>query len=100
MEKTTKEFKEYVLEVLNFLSGIVCKPMMGEYLLYYKGTLFGGIYNNRVLIKRTESNKCFQLEEQIPYKGAKPLYFLKDLEEKETVEKLIVETVKDLQKKL
>lgn len=99
MEKTTKEFKEYVLEALHFLPGIVCKPMMGEYLLYYNGTLFGGIYNNRVLIKRTESNKCFQLEEQIPYEGAKPMYFLTDLEEKETVEKLIVETVEYLQKK-
>lgn len=40
---TTKEYRDYVLEQLNLLGGITCKPMMGEYLLYYNGVLFGGI---------------------------------------------------------
>ena len=99
MKKTTVEFKEYVLERLHFLAEIMCKPMMGEYLLYFNGILFGGIYNNRVLIKRTENNSIFQLQEQIPYEGAKPMYFLEDLENEEKIQEIILKTVLDLKKK-
>ena len=55
---TTKDYKDFVLENLNILNNITCKPMMGEYLLYYKNTLFGGIYDNRLLIKKVDSNKA------------------------------------------
>ena len=54
---TSKDFKEFILEQLNLLDEITCKPMMGEYLLYYNGLLFGGIYDNRFLVKITETNK-------------------------------------------
>ena len=40
---TSKEYKEFVLEQLSILDNINCKPMMGEYLLYYNNVLFGGI---------------------------------------------------------
>lgn len=50
---TTKDFRDFVLEQLQAMDDITCKPMMGEYLLYYKGLLFGGIYDNRVLVKMT-----------------------------------------------
>ena len=99
MGKTTKEYKEFVLEQLNTLENIVCKPMMGEYLLYCNGILFGGIYNNRVLIKRTDSNKNFHLPEQIPYEGAKPMYFLRDIEDREKTKEIILKTCLDLPKK-
>ena len=52
---TSKEYKEFILEQLNILDGIACKSMMGEYLLYYNGVLFGGIYDDRLLVKRVES---------------------------------------------
>ena len=48
---TTKEYKDYIIEQLNLLNNITYKPMMGEYLLYYNGTLFGGIYDDRLLVK-------------------------------------------------
>ncbi len=99
MEKTTKEYKEFVLEQLSNLENIVCKPMMGEYLLYQNGILFGGIYNNRVLIKRTEGNKIFNLPEQIPYEGAKPMYFIKDIEDREMTKEIILKTCEDLPQK-
>lgn len=54
---STKEYRDYVLEQLNLLGDISYKPMMGEYLLYYKGVLFGGIYDDRLLIKKVESNE-------------------------------------------
>lgn len=49
---STKEYRDYVLEQLNLLGDISYKPMMGEYLLYYRGVLFGGIYDDRLLIKK------------------------------------------------
>ena len=54
---TSKDYKDLILEKLYLLDNITCKPMMGEYLLYYKNVLFGGIYDNRLLIKETCSNR-------------------------------------------
>lgn len=93
---TTKEFKEFVLEQLNLLEDITCRSMMGEYLLYYKNILFGGIYDNRVLIKIVESNKKYNMKEEIPYKGAKLMYMIEDIDDKEKTKEIIIETCKDL----
>ncbi len=97
--RTTNDFKDFVLEQLQELQPIKCHPMMGEYLLYYNDILFGGLYNNRLLIKKTKSNELFHLEEQIPYEGAKSMYFIEDLEEKEKIQEIILATCKDLPKK-
>ena len=93
---TTKDYKDYILEQLNILDYITCRPMMGEYLLYYDGILFGGIYDNRLLIKIVSSNKKYNLQEQIPYESAKPMYFISDLDNKEKLSEIVVETCKDL----
>ncbi len=93
--KTTNEYKEYVLENLD-LKEILCRPMMGEYLLYYNGILFGGIYNNRLLIKIVDTNKEYMLREEIPYKGAKPMYHIDDITNKELVREIILNTCKSL----
>ena len=53
---TTKDYRDFILEQLNLLDNITCKSMMGEYLLYYNGLLFGGIYDDRLLIKIVDSN--------------------------------------------
>ena len=58
---TTKDYKDYVLNQLEIMDGITCKSMMGEYLLYYKDVLFGGIYDNRVLVKIVSSNDLYNL---------------------------------------
>ena len=47
---------------------------MWENLLYYRGVLFGGIYDDRLLIKKVKSNKKYKLFEEIPYDGAKSIY--------------------------
>ena len=49
---STKDYKDFILEQLSLLDDITCKPMMGEYMLYYKGLLFGGIYDDRLLVKK------------------------------------------------
>lgn len=92
---TTKDYKDFVLEKLNILNNITCKPMMGEYLLYYNGVLFGGIYDNRLLIKIVESNKKYNMQESIPYEEAKPMYLV-DIDNLELLKKIIIDTYKDL----
>ena len=95
---TTKDYRDFVLEQLNTLNTITCKPMMGEYLLYYNGLLFGGIYDDRLLVKRVENNKKYNMEESIPYKGAKPMYLVDNLENQEELRDIVLDTCKDLLK--
>ncbi|MDE6583205.1 MAG: hypothetical protein K2K31_00955 [Clostridia bacterium] len=95
---TKTEFRDYVLEMFRCLDGIVCKPMMGEYLLYYQGVLFGGIYDNRVLIKIVEANKKFGLSEELPYKGAKMMFMIEDLENMELLQEIVKTTFDALKK--
>ena len=91
---TTKEYRDYVLESIE-LDNIICKPMMGEYLLYYNNVLFGGIYDYRLLVKRVESNKKYNLEEVIPYEGAKPMYLV-DVDDRDLVKEIILDTYEGL----
>ena len=93
---STKEYRDFVLEQLNLSDNITFKPMMGEYLLYYKGVLVGGIYDNRLLIKMTDSNKKYGMEKVLPYTGAKPMYFVDEVDDKEKLKNIISETYKDL----
>ena len=93
---TTKEYKDFVLEQLNLLDTITCKSMMGEYLLYYNGILFGGIYDDRLLVKIVDSNKKYNMQKSIPYESAKPMYLVDDVDNKETLRDIVLDTYKDL----
>ena len=95
---TTKDYKDFILEQLNLLDEITCKSMMGEYLLYYNGILFGGIYDNRLLVKIVESNKKYNMQESIPYNGAKPMYLVDDVDNQELLRDIVLDTCKDLKK--
>lgn len=95
---TSKEYRDYVLEQLRSIEGISCKPMMGEYLLYNNNLLFGGIYDNRVLVKKTASLSQMDLPSAIPYDGAKEMYEI-DIEETQKVSQIISLVCEDLKKK-
>ena len=95
---TTKEYKDFILEQLNLLDNITCKSMMGEYLLYYNGLLFGGIYDDRLLVKIVDSNKKYNMQKSIPYENAKPMYFVDDIDNQETLRNIILDTYNDLNK--
>lgn len=95
---TTKDYRDFVLEQLEILEDITCRSMMGEYLLYYKGILFGGIYDNKVLVKITEGNKKYNMSEVIPYKGAKDMYLV-DIDNQELTKNIIIDTCKYLEVK-
>ena len=90
------DYKDFILEQLSLLDSITCKKMMGEYLLYNDGVLFGGIYDNRFLVNRTKTNERFKMEEQLPYKGAKTMYFVEDVDDKKLLKKIVNETCKGL----
>ena len=93
---TTKEYKDFVLEQLNLLDNITCKSMMGEYLLYYNGILFGGIYDDRLLVKVVDNNKKYNMIESIPYERAKSMYLVDDIDNKELLKEIVIETCKGL----
>ena len=93
---TTKEYKDFILEQLKLLENITCKPMMGEYLLYYNGTLFGGIYDNRLLVKIVNNNKKYNMQENQPYEGAKTMYLVDNVDNREILKEIVLDTCKDL----
>ena len=95
---STQEYKEFILAQIN-LDNITCRPMMGEYLLYYNGILFGGIYDDRLLIKKVENNKKYNMQESIPYKNAKPMYLVSDVDNMDVLKNVILDTYKNLKPK-
>ena len=96
---TSKDYRDYILEELNLLDNITYKSMMGEYLLYYNGILFGGIYDDRLLIKKVENNKKYNMKDSIPYDGAKPMYLVSEVDNKELLKEIIIDTYIDLKHK-
>ena len=95
---STKEYKDYVLEQMSLLNGITYKPMMGEYILYYNNVIFGGIYDDRLLIKKVSTNEKYHMEEAIPYDGAKSMYLVEDIDNMEVLKNIILDTYSGLKK--
>ena len=67
------DYLEFVTDLLRNVPVVTYKKMMGEYLLYSDGVLFGGIYDDRFLLKDTPAARSAFLDEQVPYEGAKPM---------------------------
>ena len=96
---SSKEYRDFILEKLGLLDNITCKSMMGEYLLYYNDLLFGGIYDDRFLVKIVSTNSKYNMQEQLPYEGAKPMYLVDDIDNKELLKEMIIDTCKGLPNK-
>ena len=93
---STEEYKNFILEKLSIINNITYKPMMGKYLLYYKNKLFGEIYDDRLMIKKVDSNKVFNMEGNISYKGAKLMYLVDNIDDSEKLRDIVLTTYKDL----
>ena len=93
---TTKDYRDFILEQLSVLDKISYRPMMGEYLLYYNNVLLGGIYDNRLLVKKVSSNQKYHLNEAIPYEGAKVMYQVDDMENQKRLQEIILDTYQGL----
>ena len=94
---SSKDYRDFILEQLSILNGISYKPMMGEFLLYYNGLLFGGIYDDRLLVKKNDTNSYYEMEEVIPYDGAKPMYLV-DVDDQELLKDIVLDTCRGLKK--
>ena len=88
---SSKEYLAFILDQLSELEEISYRPMMGEYILYYRGKVIGGIYDNRLLLKpvKVVMDQLGQLRLERPYEGAKEMILLEDLEDKSFLARLI-----------
>ena len=85
---SSKEYLTYVLELLREVKGISYKKMMGEYILYKDGKIFGGIYDNRFLVKKAAGLEKYHMKEQIPYPTAKAMLLI-DVEDSEVIRDIV-----------
>lgn len=82
---SSRNFLNFILEQLLDLDEITCKPMMGEFMLYYHGKLVGGIYDDRLLVKPVKSAIEFMPNAtySLPYEGAKEMLLVDNVDDKE-----------------
>lgn len=92
---SSNDFLSFVLGLLREVNGVTYKKMMGEYILYKGNIIFGGIYDNRFLVKNTESLKCYKLKEQIPYPTGKAMLLI-DSEDPDEIKEIVNLVIKDL----
>ena len=96
---TGKAYRDFILERLQGAGEVVAKPMMGEFLLSLDGVCFGGIYDDRLLLKKTATNQNCGLPEELPYPGAKPMYAVQNLDDEESLALLVQNTVRGIKNK-
>ena len=82
---SSKEYLDFILEQVSELDNISYKAMMGEFIIYYKGKIIGGIYDDRLLVKPMQSaiNYMPNAVYELPYDGAKEMLLVDDVDNKE-----------------
>ena len=95
---TTKEYFGYVLEQLSEIGDISGRAMMGEYVLYYKDKVIGGIYDNRFLLKPVNAVKALMPDApyELPYDGAKLMIAVQDIEDRGLMKNVITSMYDEL----
>ena len=88
---SSNEYLEYILEQLSDLDEISYRAMMGEYIIYYRGKIIGGIYDDRFLIKPVKSAMAMMPEAnmEFPYEGAKEMLLVDDVDDREFLKELL-----------
>ena len=88
---SSKAYLDFVLEQLSELNDITSRAMMGEYIIYYRGRVVGGIYDDRFLVKPTKSAKAMMpdADMELPYEGAKEMLLVGNVENREFLRELI-----------
>ena len=85
---STPEYLAHVLDLLGRVDGVTPRTMMGEYLLYARGTLFGGVYDDRFLLKETPASSAALTAQCSPSPGAKPMRLV-DVEDRDALADLV-----------
>ena len=80
---SSKEYMQFIACQLSDLEGIMFRPMMSEYIVYYKGKIVGGIYDDRLLIKAVETAKKYMPDAkyEIPYESAKEMLLVEQVDD-------------------
>lgn len=88
---TSKQYLEFVLDQLSLLEDISYRAMMGEYIVYYQGKIIGGVYDDRFLVKPTQSAKRMMPDApyESPYAGAKEMLLVERIEDKAFLRELV-----------
>ena len=88
---SSKEYLDFILEQLSGLENVSWKAMMGEYILYWRGKIIGGIYDDRFLVKPTPSARRMlpDAPTELPYEGAKQMLLVDRIEDRDFLTELI-----------
>ena len=86
-----KAYLEFILDQLSGLPGITHRVMMGEFLLYHEGKLFGGLYDDRLLVKPIASAVSMlpDAPQELPYEGAKPMLLVENVDDRDFLTDLV-----------
>lgn len=86
-----KEYLIFILEQLSELEDVSYRPMMGEYIIYYRGKAVGGIYDDRFLVKPTAAAKALMpdAKRELPYEGAKEMLLVDHVDDREFLAELL-----------
>ena len=95
---SSKEYLDYILEQLSDLEDITYRAMMGEYIIYYKDKIIGGIYDDRFLVKPVKSAMAMMPDAsmELPYDGAKEMILIDDVDERDFLRELLEAMYEDL----
>ena len=88
---SSREYLDFILEQLSGLENVSWKGMMGEYILYWRGKIIGGIYDDRFLVKPVKSALAMMpdADREVPYEGAKEMLLVDSVDNREFLEELL-----------
>ena len=88
---SNREYLDFILEQLSGMQNISCRTMMGEFILYYRGKIVGGIYDDRFLVKPTKSALAMMPDAdlEIPYEGSKEMLLVDNVDNREFLAELL-----------
>ena len=88
---SSKEYLEFIMEQLAGMEDVSWRAMMGEYIIYYRGKIVGGIYDDRFLVKPVEAAVAIMPEAEMeqPYEGAKEMLLVDDVDDREFLRELL-----------
>ena len=95
---SSKEYLDFILEQLSELKEVSYRGMMGEYIIYYRGRIVGGIYDDRFLVKPTSSALAMMPDADMepPYEGAKKMLLVDNVDDREFLRELLESMLSEL----
>ena len=95
---SSREYVDYVLEQLSGLGDVTCRQMMGEYVIYLRGKVIGGVYDDRFLLKATPSARRLmpRAAMETPYPGGREMLLADCLDDRETLHEVVLAMYEEL----